>query len=403
MWTSSIAITQTPQTWLDNKVYELEGGLGIDWDAPVALFPPGLLENMFEAYAALLEELAVSDAAWTETGRSLIPAADRELIAGVNATAGPLPDDLLHEPVFAAAEADPEAIAVIGEGYALSFGELTHHALELAHRLRDVLEASDQLIGIVMEKGFEQIVAALAVLETGRAFLPISAGQPDQRIQAILSQAGVRIALTQPGRALPEPMRESMVTAGGNTGAARRSSSAAASANRPARGSRLRDLHFRQHRRAQGRHHPAPRRAQYARRSGQRWSFSGTDRVLWVSSLEFDLSIFDIFGILGVGGAVVVPAARGPAEPAGLGRGSPAASGDGVELGAGAGGTHADRGRRRCCHAAGQSADHAAERRLDPGAAGSPHPAPDPRLPALQSGRRHGGVHLVDLPPHRKD
>ena len=28
------SITQTPQTWLDNKVYELEGGLGIDWDAP---------------------------------------------------------------------------------------------------------------------------------------------------------------------------------------------------------------------------------------------------------------------------------------------------------------------------------------------------------------------------------
>ena len=39
-----------------------------------------------------------------------------------------------------------------------------------------------------MEKGFEQIVAALAVLQTGRAFLPISAGQPDQRISTILTR-----------------------------------------------------------------------------------------------------------------------------------------------------------------------------------------------------------------------
>ncbi len=47
------SITQTPQTWLDNKVYELDDGLGIDWDAPAALFPPGLLEAMFAAYVAL--------------------------------------------------------------------------------------------------------------------------------------------------------------------------------------------------------------------------------------------------------------------------------------------------------------------------------------------------------------
>ena len=84
-------ITETPQTWLDDKVYELDGGLGIDWDAPLALFPPGLLEKMIEAYTALLDQLAVSDAAWEATGRSLVPAAESALIAGVNATAGPLP------------------------------------------------------------------------------------------------------------------------------------------------------------------------------------------------------------------------------------------------------------------------------------------------------------------------
>ena len=58
------SITQTPQTWLDNKVYELDGGLGVDWDAPWALFPAGMLEAMSEAYAALLDQLAASDQAW---------------------------------------------------------------------------------------------------------------------------------------------------------------------------------------------------------------------------------------------------------------------------------------------------------------------------------------------------
>ena len=42
----------------------------------------------------------------------------------------------------------------------------------------------------------------------------------------------------------------------------------------------------------------------------ERFAFTSADRVLWVSSLEFDLSIFDLFGILGVGGAVVIPPRR---------------------------------------------------------------------------------------------
>ncbi len=69
------SITQTPQTWLDNKVYETRpGGLGIDWDAPAALFPAGLLEAMFEAYVTLIETLARSRCGLGATGRSLLPA-----------------------------------------------------------------------------------------------------------------------------------------------------------------------------------------------------------------------------------------------------------------------------------------------------------------------------------------
>ncbi len=52
------SITQTPQTWLDNKVYEADGGLGIDWDSPDALFAPGLLDAMCAAYVDLLHGLA---------------------------------------------------------------------------------------------------------------------------------------------------------------------------------------------------------------------------------------------------------------------------------------------------------------------------------------------------------
>jgi amino acid adenylation domain-containing protein len=313
------SITQTPQTWLDNKVYELDGGLGIDWDAPLALFPTGLLEAMFEAYLSLLEELAASEAAWQDTDRSLVPATERELIASVNATAGPLPGDLLHEPVFAAAAADPDAVAVIGADYALSFGELTDRARVLAHQLQAVLTPADQLVAIIMDKGFEQIVAALAVLETGRTFLPISASQPDQRIHTILSQARARVALIQPHMrssvhghrawqeqvVLLEVPRERVtdtvpprlpqtatptdaayvIYTSGSTGVPK-----GVTIQHQAARNTIADL-------------------------TERFAITRADRVLWVSSFEFDLSIFDLFGILGAGGAVVVPAVHSNQNP----------------------------------------------------------------------------------------
>jgi amino acid adenylation domain-containing protein len=313
------SITQTPQTWLDYKVYELDGGLGIDWDAPLALFPSGVLEAMFEAHLALLEELAASDAAWQATDRSLIPAEQSELIASVNATAGPLPSDLLHEPVFAAAAANPEAIAVIGEDYSLSFGELTDRARLLAHELLAVLTPADQLVAILMDKGFEQIVAALAVLETGRAFLPISASQPAQRIHTILTQAGARVAVIQPhlrsGTRGQHAWQDQIVL----LDVTRAQITSAIPPRLPQTAAPTDAAYVIYTSGSTGVPKGVTIPHQAARNTIadllDRFATSSADRVLWVSSFEFDLSIFDLFGILGTGGSVVVPAAHSNQNP----------------------------------------------------------------------------------------
>jgi amino acid adenylation domain-containing protein/non-ribosomal peptide synthase protein (TIGR01720 family) len=310
-----LGLTQTPQTWLDVKVFPQHGALGIDWDAPVALFPPGLLDAMLDAYVRLLHDLADSDAAWDVADRCLVPAADLALAARANATAGPLPNERLHDPVWAAAATTPDAPALIAPGGTLSYAALTHRAGALAHALHAVLEPADGLVAIVMDKGVEQVLAALAILETGRAFLPISADQPDARLRAILRQAGVRVALTAgpppadrawpdgltcvpvalaplagpppprlPPTAAPDDVAYVIYTSG-STGTPK----GVTITHRAARNT-LADLH-------------------------DRLALSAADRVLWVSSLAFDLSIFDLFGLLAAGGAVVVPPPHGQRTP----------------------------------------------------------------------------------------
>jgi amino acid adenylation domain-containing protein/non-ribosomal peptide synthase protein (TIGR01720 family) len=301
------AITQTPQTWLDNKVYEADGALGIDWDAPAALFPPGLLDTLLGTYRDLLGRLAQEDAAWTEKTRSLLPGTERDRLATLNATHGPLPDDLLHEPVFAAAAVHPEQPAIIQGGQRLTFGALDARVRALARQLDARLDPAERLVAVVMEKGLEQILAVLAILETGRAFLPVSAGQPDARIQAILAQAGVRTALTQPHLRRGRPWQAQLTLL--EIGAHERPVEGLPRLPRRASADDLAYVIYTSGSTGQ------PKGVAIAHRAARntladlcgRFALSHADRVLWVSSLEFDLSIFDLFGILGVGGCVVVP------------------------------------------------------------------------------------------------
>ncbi|WP_039858259.1 non-ribosomal peptide synthetase, partial [Novosphingobium pentaromativorans] len=312
-------ITQTPQTWLDNKVYEVGGtALGVDWDAPAALFPEGLLDAMFEAYVGLLQTLADDDAAWDEAERTLLPRAQRDLYDAVNATAGRLGDELLHEPVLAAAQANPGAVAIIADGRSYDFASLYTAVQHQAARLRAVLSDEDALVAVVMEKGPEQIIAVLAVLAAGRAFLPISAGQPDLRIATILAESGARVALTQArierGRAWQEAITLLDVDMDASVAPV---SEPSASESRPVSAGDLAYVIFTSGSTGKPKGVAISHRA--ARNTladlHERLGLNASDRVLWVSSLEFDLSIFDIFGVLAAGGAIVVPKVDGQRDP----------------------------------------------------------------------------------------
>ena len=83
-------ISQTPQVWLDHVVFEEAGALVYNWNAVEELFPEGLLDDMFEAYCRLLQRLADEaeswQESWPETASKLLPPAQLEQRAAVNAT-----------------------------------------------------------------------------------------------------------------------------------------------------------------------------------------------------------------------------------------------------------------------------------------------------------------------------
>src|SRR5256885_5599889 len=132
------AVSQTPQVLLDHQVYEDRGALSYKWDAVEAMFPPGVVDEMVAAYGRLLHALADDDRSWERTDLDLLPAAQAELIARANDTAGPLPDEHLFTAIVEHARRYPDRPAVFAGDRVLTYGALYRHACRLRRRLRDL-------------------------------------------------------------------------------------------------------------------------------------------------------------------------------------------------------------------------------------------------------------------------
>ncbi|MEU4724336.1 amino acid adenylation domain-containing protein [Nonomuraea dietziae] len=95
----------------------------------------------------------------------------------------------------------PEAPAVVGEEGTLGYGELLVRADQLADRLRTVLAKGepDQIVGLVLPAGAEAVVAVLAVLRAGAAYLPLDPKHPPARLAALLGEASAAAVIVAPG------------------------------------------------------------------------------------------------------------------------------------------------------------------------------------------------------------
>lgn len=102
----------------------------------------------------------------------------------------------LHELFEAWVDLRPEAPAILGDGLRLSYKELEDRANRLARGIRACDVGPGDLVGIYFERSAEPIVAILACLKAGVAYVPIDPIYPADRIRHILLEADVRLVLT---------------------------------------------------------------------------------------------------------------------------------------------------------------------------------------------------------------
>lgn len=299
------AITQTSQVWIDHVVEQRDGELHFHWDVVEELFPAAMLDAMFDSYVALLVSLAEHEQTWDSDRPVSLPAPQAIARHAYNDTRQPVVAGMLYDAVLDQARRNPDATAVVDQSVSLSFGELVGLATLLSQSLRDLGAGPGHRVAVEMHKGWEQVVAVLAVTMAGAAYLPIDAQLPAARRNQLVEQGEVKLVLVQPGRApeappgvvqlpvyrasvpdhvafqahpdLSEQDLAYVIFTSGSTG--------------------------------------VPKGVMIDHRSAvntlvdinERFGVGAYDVVLGLSSLSFDLSVYDIFGALGAGATLVVP------------------------------------------------------------------------------------------------
>nr|QEO74097.1 phosphopantetheine-binding domain-containing pro [uncultured bacterium] len=279
-------VSQGPQVLLDAQVTEVNEGLLINWDVREHAFPDGVIDAMFAAFRDLVTKLGQRDDVWERPAGAALPGSQLQVRAAVNATEGPRSGKLLHDGFFARARETPDVPALLwGRDGVLTYGELADKALGIAGSLAAKGVKPGDLVGVSQRKGPEQVAAAIGVLAAGAGYVPIGVDQPPARAERIRRIAGVEHVLTSwesTAEPLAEPVRVSeeniayVLFTSGSTGEPK-----GVEVPHRAAMNTIDDLN-------------------------ERFGIGPSDRCLAVSALEFDLSVYDVFGLLSVGGAVVL-------------------------------------------------------------------------------------------------
>jgi amino acid adenylation domain-containing protein len=91
-----------------------------------------------------------------------------------------------HERIAEQCRRTPDAVAVSQGDERLSYGELERRSNQLAHRLGGLGVGPDVLVGLLLDRSLDQIVAMLGVLKAGGAYVPLDARDPAQRLAFML-------------------------------------------------------------------------------------------------------------------------------------------------------------------------------------------------------------------------
>jgi amino acid adenylation domain-containing protein len=306
------SITQTSQVWLDNKIYEKDEELVMEWDYVEQLFDREVIGNMYNAYCYLIEYYSEHD--WATKIPELLSGKDLTLIKDVNNTYryDMLPSLSIPKAFEKSASVFPKRNAVTSSTGNKTYDELLDYSYKIANfilKKEKGIHKKNALIAVYLEKGWEQVASCLGIMMTGSAYLPLNIHWPEKRINNIFELGRVQYIITSkslsnklnnfkdnysiicvdgydildsssktPNIEINLNHTAYVIFTSGSTGDPK-----GVSISHYGVMNTINDIN-------------------------KRFNITYKDKIFALSQLSFDLSVYDVFGVLVAGGTIVMPA-----------------------------------------------------------------------------------------------
>lgn len=283
------SISQTPQVSIDHQVYETDGDLHFNWDCNVGRLSQELVDEIFTAYETTLRS-AVANGQAALTYQACPPQWIKK----------PKEKSQLDSGLYSLFEEScknyPDNIAIVTPDKGLSYKTLQREVNCFRASLLNVGMQKGDLVALQLDKTPKQIALVLAILANGGTFVPLSMDFPPMRIETIRKQANLKIIIDQ------ETTLEELPPC-----------------DKPAENVRANDLAYVIYTSGTT---GEPKGVMIEHGAvvptildvNDLINLKASDKILNISELSFDLSIYDLFGAFSVGATIALPEGIQPRE-----------------------------------------------------------------------------------------
>ncbi|MDW3192237.1 MAG: non-ribosomal peptide synthase/polyketide synthase [Cytophagales bacterium] len=179
------------------SVLELKEGLRFVFEYSTQLFERGSIERFIRYFNQIIDSIVDNPDVVIGEIDPLTSDEKDELINGYNQTELAFDKDISIQQLFESQVVlRPEATALVFEGKYISYQELNRRSNQVANTLRSQGIGRNNVVGLLMDRSADMVVALLGVIKSGGAYLPIDASLPSDRIDYYLSNGNVALVLT---------------------------------------------------------------------------------------------------------------------------------------------------------------------------------------------------------------
>lgn len=303
------SVVEIPQMILDHQIIENGDGTWIfNWDYQSSIFEDNVAEDIFQYYKYTITQLVDGAISLEDRMQTCLPKYQQNILSQINhnylvssENKKRLFDDFLYQ-----VKTKPDNTALLSDDISLSYYDFYQYCLLISHQLKEQGVTHGDRVAILMPKCWQQYVAAMAVVLYGAVYVPLDDKLPEKRLAFIISICDIKVGILDADNKSFSRLLNATITVSDNMSLNADDSALSLDSVIP---DDLAYIIFTSGSTGTPKGVVIRHSAAYNTivDINNKFTVTPEDRVLAVSSFSFDLSVYDLFGMLAAGAAIVVP------------------------------------------------------------------------------------------------